>query len=67
MTNTNARNELTTNLRFALRLWRYAKARGLSFAQFHLAKVKACLAALAWNMSIEMLETLTTEPMVVWS
>ena len=67
MTNHDARNEIKTNLRSALRLWRYAKARGLSFAQFHLDKLKACMAALAWNMSVRTLETLSTEPMAVWS
>lgn len=67
MTNANARNELTTNLRYALKMWRYAKARGLSFAQFHLDKVKACLSALAWTTSVGTLVTLTTEPLAVWS
>ena len=67
MNNHDARNEIKTNLRYALKMWRYAKARGLSFARFHLDKLKACLAALAWTTSIGTLVTLTNEPMAVWS
>ena len=53
MSNTDARNELTKNLRSHLRVLKYAIARGLSFARFHLAKVQACIDALG----------LTTTPM----
>jgi len=67
MSNTAARNELTDRLRRSLRLWRYAQARGLSFAKEHFNRLQACLLALGHRISLVMLTTLSREPMAVWS
>lgn len=68
MTNANARNELRSNLRTATKMWRYAQARGLSFAKFYADKVRACLDALYMRLTDALLITLSgPAPFAVWS
>ena len=68
MNNATARNELRSNLRYATKMWRYATARGLSFAGFYADKVRACLGALYLNISITLLLVLSgPAPIAVWS
>lgn len=63
MSNHAAQAELKTNLRAYLRLWRYAKARGLSFALFYLRKAQAAIAALYLNPTLALL---VDEPYALW-
>ena len=68
MTNKQATHELHQNLGRFVRLWRYAQARGLSFAMRAWHKLLSCAEALLWSTDRLLRVALNTyEPHAVWS
>lgn len=68
MSNKQATHELHRNLGKAARLWRYAQARGLSFAMRAWHKLLACAQALQMSTDrLLILALATPEPYARWT